>query len=56
MTYMNDKWKYDLDTMSPSVLAAKLADYINERFGDHAAAFEDAVALNMLGMERVEVE
>ena len=53
---MENDWKAQLNEMGPCVLAAKLAEYINARFEDKAAQFEDAVALNMLGMERVEVE
>jgi len=53
---MNNDWKVQLNELPPTQLAAKLADYINARFGDKAAVFEDAVAFNMFGMERVKVE
>jgi hypothetical protein len=53
---MEKDWKSQLNEMGPSVLAAKLAEYINARFGDKASTFEVALELNMLGMERVEVE
>lgn len=49
---MENDWKAQLNEMGPSVLAAKLAEYIKARFGDKAAQFEDAVAMAVIGLDR----
>lgn len=52
---MENDWKAQLNEIGPSVLAAKLAEYINARFADKADQFGDAVSLAIVGID-VELE
>lgn len=49
---MENDWKAQLNEMGPTVLAAKLAEYIKARFGDKDVTFEDALALAVCGMKQ----